>query len=202
MLRHYVVEGRKDMLSKQFGFSYIPGHIVNSDFAEGLSGWTAEPAAENAIMVEKFNGYAKRNQNRWNAPRGCGDTFCVFKAVEVKPNKLIQKAKGLTPGKPYMLLYSVGDYDELKAQKLNPRRYGLEAILENAEILPESTTYIDKREKGKYAHNHNVARQNLHRIIFIPKSSEMTITFTDEKAQSGENLMVNYIQLKPFYSKE
>ena len=106
------------------------------------------------------------------------------------------------PGKPYMLLYSVGDYDELKAQKLNPRRYGLEAILENAEILPESTIYIDTRETGKYAHNHNVARQNLHRIIFIPKSSEMTITFTDEKAQSGENLMVNYIQLKPFYPKK
>ena len=101
-----------------------------------------------------------------------------------------------------MLLFSVGDYDELKAQKLNPRRYGLEAVLENAEILPESIVYIDKREKGKYAHNHNVARQNLHRIIFIPKSAETTITFTDEKAQPGENLMVNYIQLKPFYPKK
>ncbi len=202
LLRHYVVEGRKDMLSKQFGFNYIPGHIVNGDFAEGLSGWKAEAAADGAIAVEKFSGYAKRNQNRWNAPRGCGDTFCVFKAVEGKPNKLSQIAKGLTVGKPYMLLFSVGDYDELKAQKLNPRRYGLEAVLENAEILPESTVYVDKREKGKYAHNHNVARQNLHRIIFIPKSAEMTVTFTDENAQPGENLMVNYIQLKPFYPSE
>ena len=202
LLRHYVVEGCKDMLSKQFGFTYIPGHIVNGDFAEGLSGWKAEAAADGAIAVEKFSGYAKRNQNRWNAPRGCGDTICVFKAVEGKPNKLSQIAKGLTPGKPYMLLYSVGDYDDLKQQKLNPRRYGLEAVLENAEILPVSTVYIDKREKGKYAHNHNVARQNLHRIIFIPKSAEMTVTFTDEKAQPGENLMVNYIQLKPFYPSE
>ncbi|MBR6073680.1 MAG: hypothetical protein IKP87_00125, partial [Victivallales bacterium] len=202
LLRHYVVEGRKDMLSKQFGFNYIPGHIVNGDFAEGLSGWKAEAAADGAIAVEKFSGYAKRNQNRWNAPRGCGDSFCVFKAVEGKPNKLSQIAKGLTVGKPYMLLFSVGDYDDLKQQKLNPRRYGLEAVLENAEILPESTVYVDKREKGKYAHNHNVARQNLHRIIFIPKSAEMTVTFTDEKAQPGENLMVNYIQLKPFYPSE
>ncbi|MBR3650014.1 MAG: hypothetical protein IKN52_07160, partial [Victivallales bacterium] len=202
LLRHYVVEGRKDMLSKQFGFNYIPGHIVNGDFADGLEGWKAEVAADGAIAVEKFSGYAKRNQNRWNAPRGCGDSFCVFKAVEGKPNKLSQIAKGLTVGKPYMLLFSVGDYDDLKQQKLNPRRYGLEAVLENAEILPESTVYIDKREKGKYAHNHNVARQNLHRIIFIPKSAEMTVTFTDEKAQPGENLMVNYIQLKPFYPRE
>ena len=202
LLRHYVVEGRKDMLSKQFGFTYIPGHIVNGDFAEGLSGWKAEAAADGAIAVEKFSGYAKRNQNRWNAPRGCGDSFCVFKAVEGKPNKLSQIAKGLTVGKPYMLLFSVGDYDDLKQQKLNPRRYGLEAVLENAEILPESTVYIDKREKGKYAHNHNVARQNLHRIIFIPKSAETTVTFTDENAQPGENLMVNYIQLKPFYPKK
>ena len=30
----------------------------------------------------------------------------------------------------------------------------------------------------------------------------MTVTFTDEKAQPGENLMVNYIQLKPFYPSE
>lgn len=202
LLRHYVVEGRKDMLSSQFGFKYIPGHIVNGDFAEGLAGWDAKPAMEGGISVEKFSGYAKRNQNRWNAPRGCGDTFCVFKAMEGKPNKLIQKAKGLTPGKPYMLLFSVGDYDDLKAQKLNPRRYGLDAVLENAEILPESTVYVDKREKGKYAHNHNVARQNLHRILFIPKASEMTVTFTDEKAKPGESLMVNYIQLKPFYPKE
>ena len=202
LLRHYVVEGRKDMLSNQFGFHYIPGHIVNGDFTEGLSGWTAAPATEGAITVEKFNGYAKRNQNRWNAPRGCGDTFCVFKAVEGKPNKLSQTAKGLTAGRPYMLLFSVGDYDELKQQKLNPRRLGLEAILENAEILPESIVYVDAREKGKYAHNHNVARQNLHRILFVPKASEMTVTFTDEKAKPGENLMVNYIQLKPFYAKE
>ena len=101
-----------------------------------------------------------------------------------------------------MLLFSVGDYDDLKQQKLNPRRFGLDVVLENAEILPESTVYVDKREKGKYAHNHNVARQNLHRILFIPKVSEMTVTFTDEKAKPGENLMVNYIQLKPFYPKE
>ena len=202
LLRHYVVEGRKDMLSNQFGFHYIPGHIINGDFAEGLSGWEAKPAAENSIMVEKFSGYAKRNQNRWNAPRGCGDSLCVFKAVDGKPNLLVQKAKGLTPGKPYMLLLSVGDYDDLKAQKLNPRRYGLDAVLDNAEILPESTVYVDERSKGKYAYNHNVARQNLHRIIFIPKASEISITFTDEKAKPGESLMVNYIQLKPFYPKE
>ena len=198
LLRHYVVEGRKDMLSNQFGFHYIPGHIVNGDFADGLKGWKAD----GSITVEKFNGYAKRNQNRWNAPRGCGDTFCVFKAVEGKTNKLSQLAKGLTVGKPYMLLFSVGDYDDLKQQKLNSRHYGLDVILENAEILPESTVFVDAREKGKYAHNHNVARQNLHRIIFIPKASEMAITFTDEKAKPGESLMVNYIQLKPFYPKE
>lgn len=199
LLRHYGVEGRRDMLSARYGFTYIPGHIVNNDFEDGLSGWTVESAEDGSISIQKFKGYGLRNQERWSSPSGCGDQFCVLKAVAGKPNRVSQIAQNLVPGKQYMLLFSVGDYDDLKKQVLNPRRLGLDAILENAEILPESTVYVDSRQYGKYKHNHNVARQNLHRIIFKPKSSTMKITFTDAKAKPGENLMFNYVQVKPLF---
>ncbi len=202
LLRHYVVEGRRDMLSTRYGFSYRPGHIVNNDFTDGLNGWTVNAAAADSIAVESFKEYGTRNQNRWSSPKGCGDTFCVFHRGEGHANEISQLATGLVPDKPYMLLFSVGDYDDLKAQKLNPRRLGLDAVLDNAEILPESTVYVDERQKGKYEHNHNVARQNLHRILFKPKASELLLTFTDEKAVPGDNLMFNYIQLKPFFPKD
>ena len=201
LLRHYGVEGRKDMLSKDYGFSYIPGHIVNNDFEDGLKGWAVEEAEKGSVSIQKFKGYGLRNQERWERSDDCGDQFCVLKAVAGKPNRVSQVAKNLVPGKTYMLLFSVGDYDDLKKQELNPRRLGLDAILENADILPESTVFVDSRKKGSYAHNHNIARQNLHRIIFKPKASTMLLTFTDAKAKPGEHLMFNYIQVKPFFSK-
>jgi hypothetical protein len=61
---------------------------------------------------------------------------------------------------------------------------------------------VDSRTKGSYAHNHNIARQNLHRIIFKPKAATMKITFTDANAKPGENLMFNYVQVKPFFPKD
>ncbi|MBP5638466.1 MAG: hypothetical protein J6X55_03245 [Victivallales bacterium] len=202
LLRHYVVEGRKDMLSTQYGFSYLPGHIVNNDFTDGLNGWTVEPAEEGSIAIASFKGYGVNNQNRWMSPAGCGDTFCTFKAVAGKPNRLSQEIKNLVPGKKYMLLFAVGDFDDLKAKRLNPEQLGFKATVSDADISPESFVFVDKREKGLYAHNNNVARQNLHRIIFTPKATKAILAFSDAAAKPGETLLFNYIQVKPFFEKE
>ncbi|MCQ2404225.1 MAG: hypothetical protein MJ202_10955 [Lentisphaeria bacterium] len=82
------------------------------------------------------------------------------------------------------------------------RRLGLDVILEDAEISDESFVFIDDRVNGNYERNNNVARQNLHRILFTPKSSEMKITFTDAAAKPGETLMFNYVQIKLFFPEE
>ncbi|MBP5638220.1 MAG: hypothetical protein J6X55_01985 [Victivallales bacterium] len=201
LLRHYVVEGKKEMLSKKYGFTYLTPHIVNNDFSDGLNVWTIENAAEKSVTTETCMGYASRSQGRYMVPRGCGDTVCVMHRQDGKANRVSQVAKDLVPGKQYMLLFSVGDYDDLKAKEHKTRQDGFDAILENAEILPESTVYVDTRSKGKYDRNHNVTRPNIHRIIFKPKAATMKITFTDEKAKPGENLMFNYVQVKPFFPK-
>ena len=36
LTRHYCVEGKKTMLSDEYGFTYDPHHIVNGDFIDGL----------------------------------------------------------------------------------------------------------------------------------------------------------------------
>ncbi len=202
LLRHYVVEGHRSMLSAKYGFSYLPGHIVNNDFTDGLNGWMAEPAAEGSIAIDRFKGYGVNNQNRWMSPAGCGDTFCTFKVMQGKPNRLSQTVKNLVPGKQYILMFSVGDFEDLKAKRLNTNELGFTAILSDADMSPESFVFVDKREKGLYAHNNNVARQNLHRIIFTPKAKDIKLTFTDADAKPGETLMFNYIQVKPFFPKE
>ena len=199
LLRHYVVEGRREMLSEKYGFSFCPGHIVNNDFEDGLTGWTVQAAAPGSVSTGTFAGYHDLNQNRWGGvPQGCGDSLCLLHAVSGKPNMVSQTAKNLVPGKQYMLLFNVGDYDDLKAQRLRPRHLGFEASLEGAEIN-DSQLFVDERVEGNYKRNSGIARQNLHRIIFTPTQPEVKITFTDATAKAGETLFFNYVQVKPFY---
>ena len=202
LLRHYVVEGQKEMLSKKYGFSYVPGHIENNDFADGLKGWTVIEGEKGSVGTAYNKELNHRNQNRWGGAGDIGNTFCTLKVVAGKPNTVSQVAKNLIPGKQYMLLFTAGSYDDLKIQKFNPREFGFDATISDAEIVPEdSFVFVDKREKGNYAFNHNIARQNLYRYVFKPKKSEVTITFSDAKAIPGETLMFNYVQVKPFFPK-
>ena len=76
LMRHYAVEGHKDMLSARYGFKYNPGFLANGDFADGLNGWTVSPAAEGSIRTDTIAGYGKNSQGRWGGGKA-GDTVCV-----------------------------------------------------------------------------------------------------------------------------
>ncbi|MBP5638926.1 MAG: hypothetical protein J6X55_05590, partial [Victivallales bacterium] len=205
LLRHYVVEGQKEMLSKKYGFTYVPGHIENNDFADDLKGWTVSEAEKGTVKTAYHKGYNTKNQVRYGDGIGdIGCKFCTLKAVEGKPNTISQVAKALTPGREYILLFSAGSYDELKTNTFNPREYGFDATISDAEIVPEGTfVFVDKCDTGMYGYgnNRNIAHQNLYRYVFKPKKSEVTITFSDAKAVPGETLMFNYVQVKPFFPK-
>ncbi len=56
--------------------------------------------------------------------------------------------------------------------------------------------YIDTLHS--YDHNDNVAKINLNRIIFRAKSPTQVMTFHDAGANPGEELIINFIQLKPY----
>ena len=58
LMRHYAVEGRKDMLSARYGFTYNPGFIKNPDFAEVWPGGLS-PAAEASVRPHAVSGYGK-----------------------------------------------------------------------------------------------------------------------------------------------
>ena len=66
-------------------------------------------------------------------------------------------------------------------------------------MLPDkSFVHVDRRNGGRYDHNDNVAKINLNRIIFRAKSPTQVITFHDAGANPGEELIINFIQLKPY----
>ena len=198
LMRHYAVEGRKDMLSARYGFTYNPGCLTNGDFAAGLTGWTPAPAAAGAIRTDTLAGYGKNSQGRWGGG-AAGDTVCVLTRQNGQPNRISQTARGLTVGKAYCLQFVTADRKDVLGKKYNPRRYGLDAELEGAELLPDkSFVHVDRRSGGRYAHNDNVAKINLHRIIFRAKAPTLRLAFTDAAATPGEELLLNFVQLKPY----
>lgn len=198
LMRHYAVEGCKDMLSARYGFKYHSGFLTNGDFADGLDGWTAAPAAAGSIRADTIAGYGKNSQGRWGSGKA-GDTVCVLARQAGQPNRIQQTARGLTVGKTYCLQFVTADRKNVIGKKPNPRRYGITADLEGADVMPEkSFVHIDRRRGGRYAHNDNVGQINLNRIIFRAKSPEPVIAFTDAGAGLGEELIINFIQLKPY----
>ena len=198
LMRHYAVEGNKDMLSTRYGFRYNPGFLTNSDFADGMNGWVSSPAAEGSIRADTIAGYGKNSQGRWGGGNA-GDTVCVMTRSAEGPNRISQTAHGLEVGKAYCLQFVTANFGDVTGKKYNPRRYGIDVELGGAEILGDKGfVHIDRRDTGRYERNDNVAKINLNRIIFRAKSPTQVIAFNDEKAIPGEELIINFIQLKPY----
>lgn len=198
LMRHYAVEGNRGMLSARYGFKYAPGFLTNCDFEDGLNGWALSPAAEGSIRPDTIAGYGKNSQGRWGGGKA-GDTVCVMTRKDGKPNRISQTVQGLEVGKAYCLQFVTADRKDIIGKKHNPRHYGIDVELEGAEIVADkSFVHIDKRNTDRYKHNSNVAKINLNRIVFRAKSSTQVITFNDEKAIPGEELIINFIQLKPY----
>ncbi len=198
LMRHYAVEGRKEMLSARYGFKYNPGFVVNGDFADGLNGWTVTPAASKSVSADAIAGYGRNSQGRWGAGKA-GDTFCLLTRQTGQPNRISQTAQGLTVGKAYCLQFVTADRKDLVGKKFNPRRYGIAAQLQGAEVLPEkSFVHIDRRKSTRRLGDDHVGKINLHRVIFRAKAPTLTVTFDDSAASPGEELMLNFVQLKPY----
>ena len=197
LLRHYVVEGRRDMLSEKYGFRYLPGHLANGDFRGTLAPWKAT----GNVRTDSHRDFASRSQNRWFSRGGLGDTFAVLVREEGAAATLVQTAKGLVPGRSYCLQFSTFDVKDVKANALNPREYGLRARLsEGAKVRPDlSWVHVDRRVKGRYSNNNGVARVNLHHIVFEAKADKVEIAFDNAEAKAGEELGVNFVSLNPYY---
>jgi hypothetical protein len=198
LLRHYCVEGHTEMLSPTYGYRYAPGHLSNCDFANGLKGWTADPA--DGVRAASFSGYGRSSEGRWGADGGAGDTFCVFKRGAGGPSTLTQTATGLTPGKVYTLQFITADYKDMVAHKVDPKEHRLSAVLgTGAELIPaKSYVYVDRRTAGAKANDTNV-RINLHHIRFRATGTSLKVTFTDAAAEPGTETALNYVMLKPYF---
>ena len=214
LMRHYVVEGHTNMLSSAYGFRYRPGHLEDGDFSGGLG--TSRPTTANLVGCVVLNApwrtvgkvradshpeFARRSQCRWGGNGGVGDTFAVLTREEGEPATVRQTAKGLVPGRTYCLQFSTFDVKDVKANRIAPRRFGIDVKLgAGAEVRKDlSWVHVDERTQGRYDFNDNVARVNLHHIVFIARATETEIIFDNAAAKVGEELGLNAVSLNPYF---
>jgi hypothetical protein len=119
LYRHYAVEGKTEMLTRDPLFLT---HIQNADFEKGTEGWTFHPAEESTIAVKSFPRYG-RIEGRYMGlgrpadPEHIGDTFLWMKRSERAPNTFSQTIKDLEPGRLYSMKMFSCDYNDL----VNPK---------------------------------------------------------------------------------
>ncbi|MBR6470267.1 MAG: hypothetical protein IKS83_00590, partial [Victivallales bacterium] len=195
LLRHYCVEGKTTMLSDEYGFAYLPGHVTNGDFRGTFDGWTVQ----GDVTLDRCDGMASTSQNRWGGNGGVGDTFAVFHKTGEEVSTLTQIATGLVPGRTYLLQFVTFDADDAHSKVTAGRDIGIRATLGGATIRDDlSWHHIDRRELGRYAHNNACVRPNLHHIVFTAAAPEVAIMLDNALAQPGENLGVNFFSVTPF----
>jgi hypothetical protein len=200
LMRHYVVEGHTNMLSSAYGYSYCPGHLVDGDFSGGFASWRTS----GKVRADSHPEFARRSQCRWGGNGGVGDTFAVLTREEGTSATVSQTAKGLVPGRTYCLQFSTFDVKDVKANRIAPRRFGIDVKLGAGAAIRKdlSWLHVDKRTKGRYDFNDNVARVNLHHIVFTARATETEIVFDNAAAATGEELGINYVSLLPYYSAD
>ena len=202
LMRHYVVEGHTNMLSKAYGYRYRPGHLVDGDFSDGHAGRVTLPwCTAGNVRVDSHPEFARRSQCRWGGNGGVGDTFAVLTREKGAPASLSQTAKGLVPGRTYCLQFSTFDVKDVKTNRIAPRRFGIDARLgSGVEVRNDlSWVHVDRRKKGRYDFNNDVARVNLHHIVFTAHAAETEIAFDNAAAKVGEELGINAVALNPYF---
>ena len=199
LMRHYVVEGCTNMLSEAYGYRYAPCHVRNGDFSGSLAPWRAT----GNVRTDSHPEFARRSQCRWGGNGGVGDTFAVLVRDEGSPATLVQTAKGLVPGRSYCMQFATFDVKDVKANRIAPRRFGIGLTLDDgAEVRKDlSWVHVDKRVKGRYDFNDNVARVNLHHVVFTARATDVEIAFDNASAKTGEELGINAVSLNPYFEE-
>ncbi len=212
IVHHYCIEGRTDSLAEKLGYRYRPEIVTNGDFMDGLKGWTAEPAAPDAIREERRIGYGgKKGQCRMaRSDTEIGEHFAVFTRAEKAPNRLSQPIGNLVPGKLYMLTFCTADYDDVIAPGTREVDRTFSVSIEGVETLPELSWDVvvpdakairKARKAGLPVHCVTVT----HRIVFRAQAATGRLTFFDWKGPTerggpvGGRQLLNFVRIAPYF---
>jgi hypothetical protein len=208
LYRHYAIEGRTNMLTKDPLFLT---HIQNADFEKGTEGWTLQPAEPGSIAVKSFPRYG-RIEGRYMGlgrpadPEHIGDTFLWMKRSEKGPNTFSQTIKGLEPGRLYSMKMFTCDYNDLVNPKSKKKE---EAFNFTGSVVLESVEVDAKRSFAEmYSSNPEPKIPvwiTYHWKVFRAKSTTARLVVSDWPGPKepgntvGQEQTFNFLEIQPYW---
>lgn len=198
---HYGIEGNTHRVTAD---PYLLTHIVNPDFTAGLSGWTVEAASAGSVAASSYKGYGSLQGRLY---RG-NDTFALLRRSAERPNVLSQTIRGLQVGRLYSVKLLSADYGELQAGKSSKTVHPMSVLIEGGELIEGTKhqyqeAFPTRARVGEFT-TENPLYLNLHWHVFRATGATATLRISDWRAPddpggaAGQELMVNFVEVKPF----
>jgi len=201
IMRYYCVEGGTDYLPAKYGFPYLPGIVRDGDLTKGFVEWKAESAEKGSLTAATRKGLGVGDQHRKKVPDGIGDTHARFVRSAKGPNRLSQCLMGLEPGRLYNFMYLTEDEDDLDKPGSVTPAFGCRVTFDGAVEVKELASVRNVPEHALKP----VAQKRLHRFVFRAERPDVTVTFSDWKADHeagapvGRKTLLNYIHARKYY---
>jgi hypothetical protein len=208
LYRHYAIEGRTDLLTRDPLFM---SHLQNADFEKGLAGWTLKPAEPDGIQARSFPRYG-RIEGRYMGlgrpadPEHIGDTFIWMKRSPKGPNTFSQTIEHLEPGRLYSLKMFSCDYQDLVQPRAKTRD---EATPFLGSVTLEGVEVDAKRSFTEMYASTPEPRIPVwityHWKVFRAKGPTAKVTVTDWPdaknggAAFGQEQTFNFLELQPYH---
>lgn len=210
LYKHYCIEGKKNLLSEEYGFVYNLPYIKNPDFIFGLNSWELKPVTKTSIKVESLSG--------WGFARGScntipdGDAFVVMDIDPQEPNVVSQTIKNLVPGKLYSAEMYSADYQDIIAGKRMKKFNSISLKIDGAEVV-EDLTYVKQFQSDHSMPLFQRGKRkdgpclNFHYVVFKALSETAKITIIDRPDKSIANevtmqkqVLFNFVQVQPYFT--
>ena len=208
LYRHYVIDGRTNMLTKDPLFLT---HIQNADFERGTNHWTLHPAEQGSIAPKSFPRYG-RIEGRYMGlgrpadPEHIGDTFLWMKRSERRPNTFSQNIKDLQPGRLYSMKMFSCDYNDLISPK--PRKLD-EALKFIGSVVLEG---VEVDAKQSFTEMYSSSPEPKIPVwityqwkVFRAKGTTAKLTVSDwpgapePGARFGQEQIFNFLEIQPYH---
>jgi hypothetical protein len=193
LYRHYCIEGRTELLSKQYGYSLMLNHLKNPGFAEGRTGWNFSPAEEGSIRLASVSDLPFEKKY---LPKG--DNVLLMKRSARKPNSITQEIRNLQPYRLYSLRMLSCDIKDLTTQQ----KYAVSIKLKGVEVIDSESLQEVSVGDGSNAPR---ACWNHHYRVFRATADTAEIEISDWAGDTtpggpvGQEVLCDFIQIQPLF---
>ncbi len=186
LYRHYCCDGNTEMLSKQYGYTYILPYLSNGDFHDNLNGYKVNGEA----FVETIPKFSKNCLAFFGGERNAADTVAVLSPGTTLETTAVQLDTKAT----YKLEYVAADYENVKNEIMSNEPIPVTVELSNAEIIARHDVLDSFNRKKTHPRIHYYVTH------FRPTSPTMKLSFTCNR-ENNRKCTINLIKIEPLFEK-